>query len=365
MPQDTPVINPNATAVTSPAVGIKPEDLLNEIQTRLLNTSGAISSGANKIEDTITSAIAKTQEAGAAAKKATESAFGREIADVTEKAAMAETGFLEAQRGYATNTAALKSLRDNNEKSIRDLTQRKEEVMLQGDIATASKISDLILKKYEFEQNATQQVFQNLVSLSNFGLQRAQEARLAQTQKFSEEQAISNIALRYGVEVKEGDTFADVVERAKPFASEEQRLQLEKMKSELALTKANTSRALAEAAAAGKKINESPTFSTDDMRVFITGLKNGQKTIDEVKSEILKLQITPEQRKQAYVLAEQMFTQTETPTTSGTSTTQPFTSPLANTAFSTGKALGSAGQTVLDFIFGTSNQAQFPSLFRK
>jgi len=304
-----PIINPNAPT------GINPNDLMSEIQSRLLSSSGAISSSSTKIEDAIGGAIAKTQEAGTAGKAATESAFNREIGTVTEKAVTAETSFLEAQRGYATNTAALRDLRTNNEKSIRDLEQRKQEVMLQGDVATANKITELMVKKYEFEQDAQQKVFSNLVSLGNMNLQVAQEKRLGQTQTFNEDSAKSNIALKYGIEVKAGDTFQDVVNRAKPFASKEQAMQLDQAAANLELTRANITKAKAEAEKALKDKNASD-LSVDDFKTFISTsiAADPEETSDTLKAKILKLPgINATQRKQAYTLIDEAFASKETP----------------------------------------------------
>lgn len=344
-----PIINPN------PAAGIKQEDLMSEIQTKLLNQSGAISSSSTKIEDAITGAITKLEESNVSGKKATESAFNREISFAEEAAMREQTAYREAQTGYATNVAALRDLRTANEKSINDLKQRREEALLASDSATASKVADLMLQKYQFEQQAQQQVFSNLVSLGNLTLQRAQEARLTEANKFTEQQAISNIALKYGLEVKPGETFADVVNKAKPFASEMQKMELDQMKAQLELTKANTQSALASARAAGAKIEKTPNFTQDDMTVFITGLKNGGRNADEIKSEILKLDITPEQRQQAYSLVDSLLTQqTRTPSASMFSLSPgTFKSPALNFGAATGEVLAKPGKAILDWIFGT------------
>lgn len=362
MPQDTPVINPNNPALT----GINPNDLLTAVQKQLLGSSGAISSTSSKIEDAISGAIAKTTEANTASKAATESTFNREIGVATEKAVNAETSFNEATRGYATNTAALKDLRTTNEKSIRDLEQRKQEALMSADSATASKISDLILQKYTFEQQAQQQVFSNLISLSNFGLQLAQEKRLGQTQTFNEDQAKSSIALKYGIEVKPGDTFQDVVNRAKPFASAEQKMQLDQAAANLELTRANTKQALANAEKALKD-NKASTLTSQDFDVYVKAAiaSDPKATADSIKAKIQGIAgLSAEQRTAGYAAVDAYFKQQESTTSVNTPGSQPFGSPLANTLYNTGTGLGAVGQTVLDFIFGTKNEASYPSLFR-
>ena len=353
-----PTINPNAPATVNPG-GVKPEDLMSEIQNRLLGSSGAISSSSSKIEDMITGAISKTQEANDASKKATGSAFDREIGFATDKAAIAEAGYLEGQRGFAQNTAALKDLRTSNEKSIRDLVQRKEEVMLQGDVATASKISDLILKKYEFEQDANQKVFSNLISMSNFALQQSQEKRLQETQNFTEEQAISNVALKYGIEVKPGETFADVIKKAAPFASAEQKLEIKKMEADLAFTQANTKRALNEASAALEKAGKDKSdLGANDFNVLIDSAVAANPKISaiELKALIQGKQLTAAQRTQGYTAVDTYFANKKSTSSTENKFQGTFSSPLANNLAQFGQSKlnpVNISKSILDYIWGT------------
>lgn len=371
-----PMVNPNKQTEGTPSAssassasnasvntgGVNPKDLMDEIQKRLLSTSGAISSTNTKIEDTISGAISKLQESNTASKSATESAYNREIGVVTDKAANAETSFLESQRGFATNTAALRDLRTNNEKSIRDLEQRKQEVLLQGDSVTASKISDLILKKYEFEQNATQQVFSNLVSIGNFNLQKEQEKRLQQTQVFNEDSAKANIALKYGIEVKAGDTFQDVVNRAKPFASQEQQLQLDKAVADLELTKSQTNLARANAEKALKDKN-AQDLSTDDFKTFISTqiAADPNATAETLKAKILALpNINAAQRKQAYDMIDAAFI-AKAKTVSNSSQVGTFESPLLNTSANFGQGILDITHSITDYIFGKDKFLGMPN----
>lgn len=356
-----PVINPNAPALTGPAAGITPTDLMSTIQDKLLSTTDAISSSSSNLEKTITDAIAKTQESGTSSKAAASSAYDREIADTTAKANVAEQGFLESQRGFAVNNAALKDLRDNNAKSIRDLEDRKQQALLSADADTASKISGLIVQKYEFEQQAQQQVFSNLISLSNFGLQQKQEQRLAATETFNEDSAKSNIALKYGIEVKPGDTFQDVVNRAKPFASAEEKTQMDQATANLALTQANTKKALADATAALRDSGKNDvTLGTNDFDVFIKSAvgTDPSATADALKAKILAITgLSAAQRQQGYAAVDTYFKNKASTDAAKTSTSSglfngTFSSPLANVGVGVGNFLDSASKSIVEFIFG-------------
>lgn len=308
MNPNPPEINPNKDMPALNPGGINPADLMSEIQKQLLSTSGAISSSNSKIENTITGAISKLKESNTASKGATEIAYDKKIDTATALGQNTETSFLEAQRGYATNTAALRDLRTNNAKAISDLEDSKQMALLSADSATASKISDLILQKYDFEQKATQQVFSNLVSLNNIAIQSAQEKRLNATQTFNEDQAKSNIALKYGIEVKAGDTLQDVVNRAKPFASAEEKMQLDIATAQLEQTRAQTKLALAQATKA-LQADKKAEFTSSDFDVFIKSAVGVDPKVsaDSLKAQIQKLDISADQRKAGYAAVDAYF----------------------------------------------------------
>jgi hypothetical protein len=342
-----PIINPNA-----PTNGIQPADLMSEISSRLLSTSGAISSSNSKIEDVISGAIKKTQESGDASKAAAGSQFDRAIGEATDSAARGEQGFLEGQRGFATNVAALRDLRTSNEKGIKDLLQRKEEVMLQGDADTASKISGLILQKYQFQQEAEQKVFSNLTTLANFGMQQAQEKRLAESQAFTEEQGKSQIALQYGIEVKPGDTFTDVVNRAKPLASAEQKLQLDKMTADIQLTKQQIKTSAAQAVAALKESKKTTPLGPQDIQVVAQQLKDSGMTANAIKSQLATSDGVTD-KSAAYGIVDTLFaTPAKAAGDSKSLSTGTFDSPLLNTAANFGQGAADFSKSITDFIFG-------------
>jgi len=232
------------TTNTQVSPDVASDDFLKTLQDKLLSQSEIISSEDTNIEKKITEAIGAVSKSNEASKGVIESQFGREMGEVRTAGERERTTFVESSRGFATNTAALEKIETDTEKSLRDLDQRKKELILAGDAAAAGKIADLQFKALEFRQEARQRMFSNLLSAGNFGIQAKQEARLSRAQSIAEKNAITELALTYGVPVKEGDTVETIAARAMPFATQKQQLEIQKMKAEISRINAEASKAM-------------------------------------------------------------------------------------------------------------------------
>lgn len=220
-------------------------DFMSAIQDKLLGQSGIISSTNSKLETRLNNAISGVQESADTANKALNLDYGRQIGYAQDKFMSDQVEGRAAGAGGVINMAAYTALKDDTNKNLKDLEDRKQSLILQNDSAAASKIADLQFKALEFQQQAQQQTFSNLLGIANFGISSAQEKRLAETQTFQEKQAISNIALQYGLDVKPGDTIDTITSKAMVFASEEQKARLAKLQSEIKYTNAQTAHILA------------------------------------------------------------------------------------------------------------------------
>lgn len=238
--------------ITNPAPSTKynPDEFMSTLQERLLSNQ-AVSSQDTSIETAINDAITNTKKGTEASKGAISSAYDRNIGYTAEGQQVQKTGALESGRGNATGVQALKYLDETNGRELKDLEQRKQELILQADANGAAQVSNLIMKKLEFRQQAQQQVFSNLlgmgnlaVSASNLSLQKQQEARLSATQSFAERSAINSIALKYGLKVDHNDTLDSITAKAAPFATQEQQLEIQKTKAEINRANAEASKAL-------------------------------------------------------------------------------------------------------------------------
>ena len=198
--------------------GADNSDFISTLQNKLLGQAGAISSEDTKIEKTIQSAISGVQKSAESSALAIESKYDREKGYTAEAGQERLTSFMEAGRGFATNTAALRQINEETDKSLKDLEQRKQELILQGNSAAAGQVATLELQALEFRQKAQQTAFTNLLGIANFGLsvqaQKDQTTQFERKMQFDESSAMSNIALQYGLDVKPGETLTSMYSRA-------------------------------------------------------------------------------------------------------------------------------------------------------
>lgn len=243
MPDDEITVDV-ATAGADATTTAGGDAVLSEIQSRLLDQSGALSSADSEIEQTIQSAITKREEATAASKGAITSAAGRQITAAGERGERAVTSFRESTRGFAVNSAAMKQLTESTNKEVKDLEDRQQALLLSADAEGAAAVSKLIVQKLEFQQEAKQRTFNNLLGFGSF-VRSGQAQRIQERQvTFAEDQAKSNLALQFGLEVREDDTLETLTSRAAPFASEEQRLKMDSIRASIRRAEAETAKAL-------------------------------------------------------------------------------------------------------------------------
>lgn len=260
------------------------EQAIERVTSRLLEQSDLISSEDTGIEEALGEAreqITIGQEAGA---KRIESVFGREITGVREAGARRLTSFQEAQRGFGVNRAALQQIREATERSVGDLETRREEAILAGESAAAGQMSVLIIKELEFEQQARQQAFTNLLSIGGFGLQQQVGERAERQLNFVEEQAKSSIALEFGVEINEGDSITDIINRAKPNADVKRLKELDLLSAQINNMNIQAERARVEIDAAD--------FSEDDISVLTAAALLNPSILGTIKNVNIAAKIT-------------------------------------------------------------------------
>lgn len=174
-----PTGGPN-TAVAPAA----PKTFMESLQERLMKESGALSSTDDKLTSRIRSAMSSTEQARAAGKDAINASYDRQAMDLASSNEQGLTGYREGQRGFAVNRAALTEVIDTSDKRVKDLEMRRTEMLRSNDAESAKAISSLILQEIQFEQQARQQNFANLLNMSNFALNayKVQQEEKAGTQ---------------------------------------------------------------------------------------------------------------------------------------------------------------------------------------
>ena len=253
---------------------INSDSFMSELQKSLQGAAGAVSSYDTDIEKGINQAIKSTQIATDAGTNRIESQFNREVGYAADIGKAKLTTANEARRGFATNTGILKQIYQDTDKQMKDLEQRKQELILQGEAEGASTIASLQVKSLEMRQQAQQKAYENMLSLASFGLSAKQEQRQARAQTFQEKQALGNIALEYGITLDANDTIESAVAKAAPFASQRQQLQLSKLTQDIAESRARTAQVLKEGNAVGA--------SDDVIKNLAFGVAKGSISLDQL-----------------------------------------------------------------------------------
>lgn len=227
------------------------DPFMKALQDRLMKQSDVISSSANGIDRKINESIRGIEKGQSASTARLESQFGRERQNLEEAGANAVDDFRDSRSGFATNMVALRNLVKTTDDNLNDLETRKEEAILLGESEAAKAISALQLQSLTFKQQAEQNVFNNLISMSNFGLSLRQDARAQEgldlqkrSQTFTEKSALVQIGLEFGVPVSESDTMESVLARVAPMASEQRRLEMQKLTADIRNANAQAERAL-------------------------------------------------------------------------------------------------------------------------
>lgn len=216
------------------------DDLFKELTRQAFGNADIVSSADTGVEKAIKGAQEATIAAQKAGEQRLERQFGEQITTTRKAGAAAITTAREAQRGFGVNRAALQQLNEVTDKKIKDLEQMKQDALLANNTTFASQLANLQLKELEFQQNAQQQSFNNLMSLGALNLQQSTEERLnrqftsnlefqKQTQIFNERKIVTGIATEFGVTIEDGETLESIVAKVAPTASKIKQAELNRL----------------------------------------------------------------------------------------------------------------------------------------
>lgn len=234
-------MNPETTNVTGASKVPTGTDIAtNALTEKLMSSAEAISSLSTGAEKAIEEQIAGTKLATQKGSEAIGSAFEREKGYVAQKGEATLTAQAEGERGYGRVLGAYRELVGNTDKEIKDLEQRKQELILQNDVAGIREVNSLITSSLKFKQDAMQSTFSNLLNVGQFQLQKDAQTTAAtqfkqsfdlqkEQNKFTQDNLMADLALKYGVTVLPGDTVQSVAKRAAPNASKEQQARIAKL----------------------------------------------------------------------------------------------------------------------------------------
>ena len=172
---------------------LKTSKLYESLLGKIMGDEGMVSSEETESEKLITGAISGLEEAGVATKKGTEARYERLRTETEEAGKRTLTGALEARRGFATNTALIRQIKDQTDKKLKDLDLREVEALAAGRTDVASQIANIKLQEIRFQQESEQKVWSNALQVAGLGLQM--EAQEMQQEQIGFNKATSMISL--------------------------------------------------------------------------------------------------------------------------------------------------------------------------
>lgn len=268
---------------------VSDDEFISELQDKLVSQAGAVSSTDSNIQSAINEAIKSTRSGTAATNRQIQTQAFRERGYIQDDAKYQMSDFAESRTGFGTQMTAFRKLVETTDKNLNDLEMRKEELIMQNNAAGAAKITELQLQALDYKQKAMQQTFDNLLSVSSFGLQaksfqegkrqfdlnyelEGKKFQLSKdAQSFTEKQRISEIALEFGLDVNDGETIDTIVDRAAATGQVNERRQLELERIRAEIRNAN-----AQAARAAKDMEKVGKFDEVTAEVFANMYRNGE-----------------------------------------------------------------------------------------
>ncbi len=149
-----------------------------ELSKKLMSNLDIVSSEPSGFEEEIGKAVSGIEEARRVTETGIGASFERQRIEAEQAGEQRLTGAREARRGFATNTAILEKIEKDTEKSLRDLDLREQEALATGRTETATQIANLKIARIQFQEQAKQQAFSNMLGLGGLFLSAEQERRL-------------------------------------------------------------------------------------------------------------------------------------------------------------------------------------------
>ena len=168
------------------------DSLLDIIQKRLLSETDVVTSEDTGAEKLFGEAIAGLEESLDISEKGIKARFEQLRGEEAEFGESQALNALENRRGFATQGAILRNIKDDTEKDIRQLDLLEQEALAAGRTDIATKLAEIKLQKISFAQEASQRVFSNLLGLGNLAVSVETSDRLKQQATFDQMQTKLN-----------------------------------------------------------------------------------------------------------------------------------------------------------------------------
>lgn len=260
-----------------------PNAIQEALENKVLGTSSLVSSAQTGV-DKVISSIKESQEAGA---ERISGSFGREEEDLRRRITEGEKIQGRRQRGVGINTqfTALSRLREDTDKSLKDLADRKREALRINDTSAIQQIAELEFKAIEFQQKAEQQVFENQIAVGQFGIGlKALEEDIKKENRLASASEVSAKLDRERFDFQKISTVADRVLAQQRINIQERELKILEAKE-------------------GKDVKPDPGFGDLTSQNVIGSLVN--EALDRVSTKIDKREIKEEEQ-EATLISEFM-----------------------------------------------------------
>lgn len=179
-------VTPTATAATSIASPVS-DTFSQQLFDKLSKQLDIVSSQDTEYTKAVQGIIDQYKTAETAQKSAIEASYATTEEEVQAQGAQNVMAAREQMSGLgaASTFALLDRVNKSTETSLRDLESRKQEALATGQMEVADKIASLQLQQLEYQQQAQQQAFSNLLSVGNLGVSLAQTEQQKQYQEKS------------------------------------------------------------------------------------------------------------------------------------------------------------------------------------
>jgi len=222
-------------------------EFIKAIQNQLLGQMDIVSSADTGIEQVANDSVKSLQDSQKAGASRIESDFDRKISNVRQSGADAFTTAQESQRGFAVNRIALQRLTESTDKQVKEYERMEQDALMQNNTQFASQISNIKFQAVQFQQQAQQQTFSNMMQVAGLGIQIRSEERAGQqfTQNLklqrdqmesSKQSEMLGLAANAGIQLNPGETYESLSKRIAN--SDITRLQKEKLQADIDTAKA-------------------------------------------------------------------------------------------------------------------------------
>ena len=142
------------------------------------------------------------------------------------------TAFAQSQR-FGTSTAQAKLMTDQITKTLSELDKNYQNALATNATEQMKQIAQLKMEQLDLLNKTNQQLFNNTLGVGQMEMQYKKQQAVEKAQEFQRKSTLGNIALKYGIELNDGDTLESVIQRAKPFASQEEQKKLDLLDSQI------------------------------------------------------------------------------------------------------------------------------------